>query len=303
VTGGRYGPAAWEGIVPPAPSSIDLHTHTRRSDGLLEPSALAAQAAAAGVRLLAITDHDTLAGFRELTGGAGEEAPAGLEIVSGVEINAVAAGINGLWEGELHVLGYGVDPSDEAFETTLAGQRSARRTRFDLAVTRLRELGLAVDAEVAGIDHSRDDALGRPTLARGLVRAGHAATVEDAFERILGLGRPGYVPRQGLGPREAIAAIRAAGGLPVLAHFREAGARPELLRELRAAGLGGLEVHGRTFDTAMVEAMAAIARELRLVPTGGSDFHGDTGTYAEIHAGLWVPPEVGEALRGTLRAR
>lgn len=303
MTGGRYGPVAGEMIGPPAPSSIDLHTHTRRSDGLLEPRALATQAAAAGVRLLAITDHDTLAGFRELTAPDVESLPGHVEIVSGVEINAIATGIAGLWEGELHVLGYGVDHADDAFESVLARQRSARRARFDLAVARLRELGLAVDAEVAGMDRSRDDALGRPTLARALVGAGHAATVEDAFERVLGVGRPGYVPRQGLGPREAIAAIRAAGGLPVLAHFREAGARPELLGELRDAGLGGLEVHYRTFDAATVEAMAGIARALRLVPTGGSDFHGDTGTYAEIHARLWVPPEVRDALRGTLPAR
>ncbi len=98
------------------------------------------------------------------------------------------------------------------------------------------------------------------------------------------------------GPEDAIEAIRAAGGLPVLAHFREGPARPEVIGELVTAGLGGLEVYYRSFDQATVEAMAVVAATHRLVATGGSDYHGDTGTYAESHARLWVPPEVGQVV-------
>ena len=159
---------------------------------------------------------------------------------------------------------------------------------------------MPIDTQVAGIDLSRDDALGRPTIARALMAAGFASSVEDAFSRIIGHGSPGYVRREGLGPESAIAAIAAAGGIPVLAHFREAPARLEVLRELVAAGLGGLEVYYRSFDAPTVEAVGAVAGSLGLIATGGTDYHGDLGSYADAHAGLWVPPEVGEVLLRTL---
>lgn len=290
----------WDPVVPPGPSTIDLHTHTRRSDGVLEPADLVAQAAAAGVRLLSITDHDTLAGYRALR-AATDGIPAGLDLLPGVEINAVVARRNELWEGELHVLGFGMDPDDGVFEAALAGQRDQRRRRFERIVTRLREIGMPIDAEVAAIDPGTDDALGRPTIARALIATGRAISVEDAFRRWLGRGMPAYMPRDGLGPVEAIAAIRAAGGLPVLAHFSEARERIAILRELVGHGLAGLEVHYRSFDRAAVASVATVAQELRLVATGGSDYHGDLGSYAETHAELWVPPEVGERLREGLR--
>ena len=185
-----------------------------------------------------------------------------------------------------------MDPADAAFEATLAAQRGRRRERFERTVELLRDLDLSIDAQVHDVSTSGDDALGRPTVARALVEAGHAASVDDAFRRLLGWGKPAYVPRSGLGPTDAIAAIRAAGGLPVLAHFAEAPARVEVVRELIEAGLGGLEVYYRAFDAATVFAVGEVALALGLVATGGSDYHGDAGTYAEAHAGLWVPPEV-----------
>jgi predicted metal-dependent phosphoesterase TrpH len=285
-------------VVPPAPSTIDLHTHTLRSDGVLEPVELARQAFDAGVRLLAITDHDTLAGYRELR--RSEARPPRLELLPGVEINAVVGRRDDLWEGELHVLGFGMDPDDEAFEATLAHQRQERRRRFDRILGRLRDLGMPVEAEVAGLGTAEDDALGRPTVARALILAGHADSVEDAFRRWLARGRPAWVLRDGLGPAAAIAAIRAAGGLAALAHFREATERPGIVAELVELGLGGLEVYYRSFDRPTVEAMGRVAADLRLVRTGGSDYHGDLGPYAEAHAGLWVPPEVGVVLRSAV---
>lgn len=286
-------------VVPPAPSAIDLHAHTRRSDGVLEPADLVRDAAAAGVRLLSITDHDTLAGYREV---AAAGLPPGLELIPGIEINAVAAGRPDLWESELHILGFGMDPDDEAFEAALAAQRRERRTRFDRMLGRLRELGMGIDAELETLRPADDDALGRPTVARALIARGYATSVEDAFQRLLGRGMPAYVPREGLGPVEAIRAIRAAGGLAALAHFREAPARLDLLRELIGVGLGGLEVFYRSFDRPTVEAVGATARALGLVATGGSDYHGDLGPYAEAHAGLWVPPDVADELRAALAA-
>ena len=281
-------------VIPPGPSRVDLHTHTRRSDGVLDPASLVAAAAVAGVTTLAITDHDTLAGYREIV--AADAVPEGMTLIPGVEINALVTRHLRLWEGELHILGFGMDPDDAAFEAALAGQREQRRIRFDRTVDRLREIGLGIDAQVATLARDGNDALGRPTIARALMAAGHAESVEDAFRRLLGFGGPAYVPRLGLGPIEAIAAIQAAGGLPALAHFREAPEREDVIRELVDAGLGGLEVYYRSFDQAAVEAVGAVAARYALLPTGGTDYHGDTGTYQQSHAALWVPPVVAEHL-------
>jgi 3',5'-nucleoside bisphosphate phosphatase len=275
-------------------SIVDLHTHTSRSDGILEPAALARDVAAAGVRHLSITDHDTLGGFRELTASP-DLIPDGLELIAGVEINAIARGIP-LQDGELHILGFGMDPADEAFEAALAAQRASRRRRFERTVARLAEIGMPIDAHVTGIDLARDDALGRPTVARALIAAGYAESVEDAFRRLIGWGGPAYVPREGLGPVAAIEAIAAAGGVPVLAHFSEAPGQLGLLRELRDAGLRGLEVYYRTFSPDTVGLVADVATRLGFVATGGSDYHGDLMTYAEAHTTLNVPPTVAERL-------
>ncbi len=246
------------------------------------------------MRILSLTDHDTLAGYRDVIASAA--VPPGLTLIAGVEINALVTRDLGLWEGELHILGFGMDPADEAFEAVLAAQRDHRRGRFERTVARLRELQLPIDAEVAEISASDDDALGRPTIARALMAAGHAESVEDAFNRLIGHGAPAYVRREGLGPEDAIAAIRAAGGLPVLAHFREAPGRIDIVRELVDAGLAGLEVYYRTFEAETVEAVGAVATSLGMLATGGTDYHGDLGSYADAHDDLWVPPEVGAAL-------
>jgi predicted metal-dependent phosphoesterase TrpH len=274
-------------------SIVDLHTHTLRSDGVLQPVELVRAAAAAGVRTLAITDHDSLAAYRELV--LGRAMPAPIRLIPGVEINALAKGIP-LAEGELHILGFGMDEADEAFEAALARQRAARRIRFERTIARLRDVGMPIDEHIAHIDLTRDDALGRPTIGRALIAAGYASSVEDAFNRLIGWGGPGYVAREGMGPREAIDAIRAAGGVPVLAHFSEAPDQVPLLRELVEIGLAGLEMYYISFTPDTVAAVGAVAAELGLLATGGSDYHGDTSTYAEAHAALHVPDAVGEWL-------
>jgi 3',5'-nucleoside bisphosphate phosphatase len=288
-------------LIPPEPSVVDLHTHTGRSDGLLAPAELVAAAAGAGVRTLAVTDHDTLAGYRELVAPGAVPLPAGLQVLAGVEINAVARHLD-LPDGELHVVGLGVDPTAEAFEAALAGQRGERRLRFERMLQRLRAAGLGVDAQLAGLNVEEVDALGRPTLARALVAAGFATSVQDAFARFVGRGGPGYAPREGLGPVAAIHAIRAAGGLPVLAHFSAAPSRRALLQELMDAGLAGIEVHHRSFDAATVSAMGAVAEDLGLLPSGGTDYHGDGETYAEAIAETWVPSRIATGVMAALGA-
>jgi predicted metal-dependent phosphoesterase TrpH len=281
-------------MTEPGRSTVDLHTHTHRSDGVLQPVELVRAAAESGVRTLAITDHDNLAAYRELV--LGRAMPAAIELIPGVEINALARGI-ALHDGELHILGFGMDPADEAFEAALSSQRSARRVRFEQTVVKLREIGMPVDEHLAHIDLTRDDALGRPTIGRALVAGGYATSVEDAFNRLIGWNGPGYVPREGMGPREAIEAIRGAGGVPVLAHFSEAPEQVPLLRELVEIGLAGLEVFYLSFPPGVIAAVGTVAEDLALLATGGSDFHGDTSTYAAAHAVLRVPDSVAGTLR------
>jgi predicted metal-dependent phosphoesterase TrpH len=285
-------------VVPSAPSTIDLHSHTLRSDGLLTPIELATQAAAVGVRLLSITDHDTLAGVREL---ARLPLPPGLEILPGVELNAIAGARADLRDEELHILGLGVDPDDERLEATLAKQRSSRRTRFDEMVARCRAIGLPIESALEQLPTTDDDdALGRPRVARAMIANGYVESVEDAFQRYLSRGKPAYVPREGLDPFQAIQATIDAHGVPVLAHFREAPSHLPLLRELMDTGLRGIEVYYRTYDQDTVELLKSIAGRLGLIAAGGSDYHGDRETYAEAHADLWVPPVVEPPLRAAI---
>ena len=298
----RHAPLPEGTILPPGTAIADLHAHTTRSDGTLEPEELVAQAYAAGVRLFAIADHDNLAAYRELTAPGAAPLPNGLDLVPAVEINAVTHDRTlALSEGELHILGIGVNPFDEAFEAAIAEQRNARRHRFTASVTRLREIGFPVDAHLDPSIMESDDALGRPTLARALIKAGYAESVEDAFRRIIGHGCPGYIARTGLDPVGAIRVIRAAGGLASIAHLADAPSHVDLLRALIAEGLNGLETHHRSFDEPTREQTAAVARELHLVETGGTDFHGDHGPYAESHAGLVMPDDLVAGVREALR--
>jgi predicted metal-dependent phosphoesterase TrpH len=166
-------------------------------------------------------------------------------------------------------------------------------------VQKLRDQDVPIDGALESLPATTDeDALGRPRLARALIKCGYATSVEDAFRQHLSKGRPAYVPRQGLGPADAIRAIRAAGGMASLAHYAEAPDHLDWVRSLIDMGLNGLEVYYRAYDQATVSTLSTIAAELGLVMTGGTDYHGDRETYAEAHAELWVPPEAGDAVRG-----
>jgi predicted metal-dependent phosphoesterase TrpH len=296
-------------LTTPARNQVDLHCHTRRSDGLMEPRDLYAAAQAYGMRLVSITDHDTLAGYRELraTGLGDAPGPAGPQLIPGVEINtraATVAGATGTTSDfeELHILGLGVRPDDDEFEALLGRQREARRARIEEMARRLHELGMPVDAYLEQTLPASVASAGRPHVARALIAAGYAESIDDAMIRWLGPGGPAWVPPRGIGTLEAIGAIRRAGGLPSLAHFAAAPQRLDLLRELREVGLGGLEVYYRAFAPERVTALAATATTLSLVPTGGSDYHGDLMTYAESQDLTRVPIEVGEGVLAALSA-
>jgi predicted metal-dependent phosphoesterase TrpH len=295
-------------MTTPRRNHVDLHTHTTRSDGVLAPLELYGQMRDYGMRLVAITDHDSLEGYREIAAaGLGRQAgPNGPQVIAGLEINTLGGELtsrDGLGRGgdELHILGFGMDIDDPVFRQVRSRQRQGRRERLGRMLERLRELGMPVDDYLAG--DPEVDSMGRPHVARALIRAGYATSVDDAFARYLNWGMPAYVPRYGIGPEEAIKAINGAGGIASLAHSPSAPDRPELIDQLQSCGLGGLEVYYRTFVPETVERMRAFAAAHGLVATGGSDYHGDTMSYAEAQATTWVPDAVGEALLEAIAAR
>jgi predicted metal-dependent phosphoesterase TrpH len=293
-------------MTTPRRNQVDLHTHTARSDGVLEPRELYAQMRTWGSTLVAITDHDTLAGARELlAAGLGATVGDGPRVVVGVEINTSpdastrACSGEAVGASELHILGLGVDPRDAAFEALLAGQRAGRRARLEATLAGLEQLGLPVRDHLPQVPGGID-ALGRPHVARALVRAGHVASVNEAFRRWLEPGAPAYVRREGIGPRAAIEAVVAAGGLASLAHAPWAPEETALIECLRAWGLGGLEAWYPGWDEVTSSAMVELAGRTGLLPTGGSDYHGDLGGYAAGQAGLHVPVEAGAHLLAAL---
>jgi len=246
---------------------IDLHTHTTASDGRCSPGELVERASRAGVTVLAVADHDTVAGCAA-TGEAC--ARAGIEFVNGTEITAVVEG------KDVHVLGYFFDRDSAALQTFLAEQRRRRIDRVHEIVRRLAQQGIALDVDAIlrpGVADS-GKAVGRPWIARAMVAAGHVADVKEAFEKWLATGRPAFVPRIGAAPEEVFAKIHEAGGIASLAHPGPMH-RDERIPGYAEAGLDAIEAHHSDHEPADVERYLELAARLNLAVSGGSDFHAD----------------------------
>jgi predicted metal-dependent phosphoesterase TrpH len=262
---------------------IDLHLHTTASDGLLAPRELVDRARTAGLSIISVTDHDTVAGIGEASDAA---AAAGIRVVAGIEMTAVEQ------ERDVHILGYFIDPADAGLESFLAEQRRDRIRRVREMADRLAWLGHPIDVtalleRVQAGDGARS--VGRPALADALVAAGHAADRQDAFARLLGRGRPAFVARCGVGGDRIVEAIHRAGGIASLAHPALL-ADDQLVEPLAVAGLDAIEVWHSDHQPEDVERYRALAARLGLATSGGSDFHGD-GVHRACRLGeIHLPP-------------
>jgi predicted metal-dependent phosphoesterase TrpH len=245
---------------------IDLHLHSTASDGRCTPRELVERAAAAGVSVMAVTDHDTTAAVAEVCALALE---SGMLAISGIEITAVEEG------RDLHVLGYLFDPLNEALGAFLVTQRAARIARVEAIGSRLAVLSVPVDLEPLVQRAARESgrSVGRPDVARAMVDAGHVADVQEAFDRWLGNGRPGCVPRVGPAAQAVIDVIHGAGGIASLAHPGRLGLAG-WIPSLAEVGLDAVEAFHPDHDASLVGQYIQIARDLDLLLTGGSDFHG-----------------------------
>jgi 3',5'-nucleoside bisphosphate phosphatase len=260
---------------------IDLHTHTTASDGRCPPAELVARARAAGVSVLAVTDHDTVAGCDAVAEACRDAAIA---FVPGIEITAVRD------EVDVHVLGYFLDPRSAALAAFLAEQRQRRVDRVRRMIARLAELGLALDGDaIVASAAVPGRAIGRPAIARALVANGQAATTNDAFSRWLSRGRPAFVAREAARPDAVIDHIHGAGGLASLAHPGLLG-RDEWIAGLVGAGLDALEAYHTDHDQSATGRYRELAARCRIAVTGGSDYHGDP-SHGSLHPGSVSLPE------------
>jgi 3',5'-nucleoside bisphosphate phosphatase len=245
---------------------IDLHLHTTASDGTLSPAQLVAAAAAAGLRTISVTDHDTTAGLREAADAA---RAAGLTLVPGIEITAVEAG------RDVHVLGYFVDPQRAALAAFLEQQRGDRVRRVRTIAERLHGLGCPLDVEalIDRASRSTGRSIGRPHIADALIAAGHVRDRDEAFERFLGRSCPAFVPRSGEPPERVIEVIRDSGGIASLAHPGPL-RMDDLIARLATRGLSAVEVRHPDHDAAAERHYRALAAQHGLAVSGGSDYHG-----------------------------
>ncbi len=265
---------------------IDLHTHSTASDGMLAPAQLVALAGERGLSVLALTDHDTIAG---VAAAALAAAAIGLRFIPGVELSTYVEA------GEVHMLGYFIDVANPPLLAALGQFREAREARAETMAARLSAAGAPISADRV-VALAAGGSIGRPHVARALVEAGHASSINDAFERWLVRGRPGYVERFKLTPPDAVRLIREAGGVPVLAHPHSVADLPDLLPELVAAGLGGIECYYGDYDEPRKREYLDWAEQYDLVATGGTDFHGTGVAHRRPLGGTVVPPECVEAL-------
>lgn len=246
-------------------SRVDLHLHTTASDGRFRPTEIVHKAVALGLAIIAITDHDSVAGIAEALTAA-RDFPQ-LKVIPGVEINTDVA------EGEAHILGYFIDYTDPELAATLERLRGSRVHRAQKMIAKLNDLGIHITwqrvQELAG-----SGAVGRPHLAQAMLEKGYITTLKDAFVSYIGRGGPAYVEREKITSVGAVNLIIQAKGLPVLAHPFTVKDPEAMIMELKAVGLIGIEAGYNNYTASEISQLVTLAARHKLITTGGTDYHG-----------------------------
>ena len=279
------------------PRGIDLHIHSNASDGTISPLEIIAQADQLGLRAIAITDHDSLEGSRQAIANG---IPDHIKFLTGVEISTQAPSPI-IISGSLHILGYDIDLNNGPLQEALITLQQARQQRTPQIIAQLQKLGIPITEKQVEAEVGQGTA-GRPHIATVLIRLGVAASVDEAFDKYLSKGRPGYVNKYRINCGQAIELIRAAGGVPVLAHpfLLQQEQVPMVVEMLSGMGLEGIEAYYSQHSPEAVDRYLDLARQHKLLVTGGSDFHGDITPEIRMGSGLghlFVPFELYEAIK------
>jgi 3',5'-nucleoside bisphosphate phosphatase len=246
-------------------STGDFHLHSTASDGVHTPTWVIQTAAARGVRVLSLTDHDSTEGLAEARTAAGE---VGVRLVPGLELST------DLGKADVHLLGFGFDVEAKPLQDFLAWQREGRLGRTRKIVEILRENGMPVEIDRV-LQIAGDATVGRPHVARALMERGFVRSVQEAFDLWLGNGKAADVDRPKLAPADAIKVIHDHGGLVFVAHAIFIGEDyPEAVEQLARWGVDGIETYYKHYDAEQVATHAALAAQLGLGKSGGSDYHG-----------------------------
>ena len=255
--------------------SIDLHIHSTASDGTLFPNEIIDLATRLRIGAIAITDHDTDEGARE---ALSIKRPSSLNLVTGVEIS-VSPLSSLMTSGTFHILGYGIDIEDPSINESLAILRDARRDRNPKIISKLNALGFDLTMSEVLENNTDNDQIGRPHIAKLMVKKGYATSINNAFDLYLAVGGPAYVDKYRMDCEKALATIRGAGGIPVLAHpfllrLKDTVVLDELILALKPMGLQGIEAYYPDHSPRQVARYIEIANQHDLLVTGGTDFHG-----------------------------
>lgn len=260
-------------------SFIDLHVHTTASDGTLSPKEVVEYGIQKELSVMAITDHDTIAGIEEAVKTA---KGTNLSIVPGVELACIYKGI------EIHMLGFFLDWKNDKFARHLSDMREKREKRNEKMIEKMQKGGIAISMDKL-IFEEKDTVITRGHFARFLEAEGYVKSKQEAFDRYIGIGCPYYLPREYIDPVDAISWIHEAGGLAFLAHpylygFTE-GEVKKMLSFLKATGLDGLEAYHSSTSQGQVTMLRQYAKEMKLMVSGGSDFHGSNKPDVDLGCG------------------
>jgi len=268
-------------------SEIDLHLHSTASDGRFSPADIVRKAAERGLTVIALADHDTVAGIVPALTAA--KAFPRLKVIPCVEISTDVP------DGEVHVLGYFVDYTDPELAARLERMRRSRQGRAQGIISKLRDLGIHIEwqrvQEIAG-----SGAIGRPHLAQAMLEKGYITSIKEAFTRYIGRSEPAYVEREKMTAVEAVALILRAAGLPVLAHPFTVSDPESLVIELKAVGLVGIEAYYNGYAADAIDQLVDLADRHNLIATGGSDYHGLDDSAETMIGGAETPVASAEQL-------
>jgi predicted metal-dependent phosphoesterase TrpH len=267
-------------------SLVDLHLHSTASDGKHQPAELIVKAAGLGLKVISLTDHDSVEGIAPAMMAA-KDYPV-LTFVPGVEISTDFP------DGEAHILGYFIDYKNPEFQKELEKFRDSRTGRGRRMVEKLNGLGINIDwtrvQEIAG-----DGAIGRPHVTQAMLEKGYIQTFEEAFDKYIGHGGPAYVAREKMTPQEAVQLILRAGGIPVLAHPFTVNDPEAMVKSLKKVGLKGVEAYYKDNTADATKATLKLAQKYGLIATGGTDYHGISDNEVMM-GGTEVPFEAAEKL-------